>query len=167
MESGAGTETTTISTFATIWLAVISSLVLAKTVQDTWAIATRIARSRNVPTRLGTLLGKAPLLTNYFAFVPVIVIIVVFITVGIKILLHSGLDPLIRIQVGLALGVVVGRLGTTIAMGADRRIRPVKAVYLIPVALVAGTLALGIHAMLAWCPGHLTGQWWMPCFDFG
>ena len=149
----------TISTYATIWLTLISGAILFKAAHDYWALAIRATRKRNIPEHVSALLDKMPVWTNYFAFVPIIAVIVVVVAIGFKILSASGLDTLVRVQVGLAMGVILGRLGVTIGNKADDRLQSFKPIYLVPVTVVGGIMAFGVYVMLVKCPERLAEQW--------
>ena len=154
----------TISTYATMWLTLISGAILLKAAHDYWTFAIRVARKRNILAHVEALLDKMPVWTNYFAFMPSIAMFVVVLAIGSKILSNSGLDILLRAQVGLAMGVILGRLLVVIANKADDRLQPFKPIYLVPVAVVGGIMAFGVYVMLDKCPESLAEQWWMPCF---
>ncbi len=115
---------------------------------------------------MSALLDKMPVWTNYFAFVPSIAVFVVVLVIGSKILSNSGLDTLVRVQVGLAMGVILGRLVMAIAFKADDRLQPFKPIYLVPMTVVGGVMAFGVYVMLVECPERLAEQWWMPCFHW-
>ena len=154
----------TISTYAAIWLTLISGAILLKAADDYWTLAIRVAQKRNILAHVGALLDKMPVWTNYFAFVPIIAVFIAFLAIGSKILSNSSLDILVRTQVGLAMGVILSRLGWVIANKADDRLQPFKPIYLVPVAVVGGIMAFGVRVMLDKCPESLAEQWWMPCF---
>ena len=159
-----GSEVAFLPTYAAVWLTLISGAVLVKAAHDCWTIGIRFARKKNMPAYVGALLDKMPVWINYFAYAPTLVVTIVVLVIGGKVIYHSGLDPLVRVQVGLALGVLLGWLGGYFVREADSRLQPFKPIYLVPIAMVGGTLAFGFYAMAVWCPEHLAEQWWMPCF---
>ena len=156
--------------FATVWLTLISGVILVKAMQDYWSMATRATRAirptrmRNALAQVGIFWDKRPIWTNCFAFVPATTLLIVFLTIGFKILSNSGLDILLRTQVGLAMGVTLGRLGAPFIKKADDLLQPFKVIYFVPIAAAAGVNIFGLYLMLNKCPEHLAEQWWMPCF---
>ena len=162
-----GSESAFLSTYAAVWLTLISGAILMKAAHAYWTIGVRVARKRNMPTYVGALLDKMPVWINYFAFVPTLVVFFVVLTIGFKIISSSGLDTLVRVQVGLAMCVLLGWIGGNFVNKADDRLQLVKPIYLVPMAMVVGITAFGLYAMMAWCPEHLAEQWWMPCFHSG
>ena len=155
----------TISAFTTIWLTIVSGIILVSTAQSYWRMAIRYIQRSKIPALWSEALDKLPVWVNYLGFAPAAAILFVVIPIGAKIVTNSSLDTLLRIQVSLALGVVAGRLAMTIAKRADARTPPFKRIYFVPIAVVMATLALGTYVSLFKCPEGLAEQWWTPCFN--
>lgn len=161
-----GTESESLSTYATVWLTLISGVILVKAAQQYWTLAIRATHKRNIPAYVNALLDRMPGWTDYFAFVPLVAMSIAVLTIGYKLLFFSGLDTIVRVQVGLAMSILVGWLGGGFVKKADARLqlRPFKPIYLVPMTVVIGIIAFGVYAMMVKCPEHLAEQWWMPCF---
>ena len=156
----------TLSAFTTIWLTLVSGIVLVWAAQSYWRKATRAIRKSGIPALLGKALDRLPVWTNAFGFVPAFVLIVVVGPMGFKLLFHSGMDNLLRIQVGIAYCVTMGHLARIIVNKSDARAQELKPIHWVPITAVTAILLVGTLVLWFECPVHLAELWWTPCFNY-
>ena len=158
---GNESETGTLSIYAAIWLTLISGAILLKASQDFWSLASRRIRKRDPFSWL----GKIPTWMNAFAAPAYIPIFLLIVIVGSKVAVASDLDRLLRLQVLLALGYLVGKIGGNFLMTADDQLRPFRPIYLLPISISTVLLIFMVYMMLNRCPNDLAQHWWMPCIS--
>ena len=115
-----------LSTYVTIWLTLISGVIILKNAQEAYAsVSSRMTPVRNALARVGTWLDKRPHWTDYFAFIPVTLLLLALPVVNVQILVKGGLalETLVIAQVSIAMGMVVGKMIVRLTVLTNKRSR--------------------------------------------
>ncbi len=148
------------SLYVTILLTLISGAILLNVAERYW----RSAKN--------TFLKKYPLslpesIPSWFSGIPVFIAIsffYLFFTVGNKLVDAYVEAPILKFQVALALFVLVGSIIGKFLASTDDRSRPYTRATWISLIVSLAIVMTIVVLTTAWCPPHLSEQWWMPCY---
>ena len=150
-----------------VWLGLISGAMILTAITK-WRniFAGHIQRSR-LPARAAATMHELPGWIIWIAFCPAGLLLIVVLTIATKFVLNANIDPAIRFQSLLAVGLFAAILVMPLLNAADdlivSRRRPFKAIYWLPMTIAMAIVAIAIYGSMT-CSEGIAARWWTPCW---